>query len=291
MAKLRYVTSMVIFGTIGIFVKYIPYPSSITALIRGVIGVTFLVIAMLILKHKPNYKLIRRNGLLLFLSGTAIGANWICLFEAYHYTTVSVATLCYYMAPIFIILLSPIVLKEKMTWLRMGCVLLALLGIGLVSGITESLGPRPEWRGILFGLLAAILYCSVVLMNKFIKELAPIEATTIQLGVAALVILPYTLLTESLTSQKFSWIIVILLLFVGIIHTGMAYLLYFTSIPHLEVQTVAIYSYVDPILAVLLSAAILREPITGFQILGAVFILGAAFISDMSAMRKREEHP
>ncbi len=286
MAKLRYVTSMLIFGTIGIFVKYIPYPSSVIALIRGLIGVLFLLTAMFVIRHKLSRKAIKRNGLLLFLSGAAIGVNWICLFEAYHYTTVSVATLCYYMAPIFIILLSPIVLKERMTWIKMSCVLLALIGIGLVSGLSEGLSLYSDGKGVLFGISAAILYCSVVLMNKFIKEIAPIEATAVQLGVAALVILPYTLLTQDITVLHFTWKICTLLLFVGIINTGLAYLLYFTSIPQLNAQTVAIYSYVDPILAILLSALILHEHITGYQLLGAVLILGAALISDLSNLRK-----
>ncbi len=290
MAKLRYMTSMLIFGTIGIFVKYIPYPSSIIALIRGVVGVAFLITAMAILKHKPTWYAIKRNWKLLFLSGTAIGANWICLFEAYHYTTVSVATLSYYMAPIFIILLSPVVLKEKMTWIKMCCVLLAFAGISLISGIYFGISPGSDWKGILFGLLAAMLYSSVVFMNKFIKEIAPIEATVIQLGVAALVILPYTLLTENIKDLDLHWHIIVLLLLVGIMHTGLAYLLYFTSIPQLKVQTVAIYSYVDPILAVLLSALILHEPMAGYQILGAVLILGAAFISDLSGIKKGVSH-
>lgn len=287
MDKAKYITAMLIFGTIGIFVKYIPYPSSVIALIRGMIGVIFLLVSLVLLKQKLSLNAIRNNLLLLFLSGAAIGANWICLFEAYRFTTVSVATLCYYMAPIFVILLSPIVLKEKITRLKMLCVILALVGMGLVSGVDTGFGLRSDIKGILFGLCAAVLYCSVVLMNKFIKEIQPIASTTMQLGCAALVVLPYTLLTQNMGELALSWKLVFLLLFVGIVHTGLAYLLYFTSIPHLEGQIVAIYSYIDPVVAVILSALVLHESMTPYQGLGAAFILGAAFLSDLSKGRKK----
>ena len=282
MAKTRLVTSMLIFGTIGIFVKYIPIPSSVIALIRGIVGVVFLLLTMTFMKHKLSLNTIRQNGLLLFLSGAAIGANWICLFEAYRYTTVSVATLCYYMAPIFVILLSPFVLKEKMTGKKIICVLLALVGIGLVSGIDAGIGLQSDSKGMMFGLCAAVLYSSVILMNKFIKKISPIESTTVQLGIAALVILPYTLFTQNIAGLNLNWQICVLLLVVGIVHTGGAYFLYFSSIPQLEGQTVAIYSYVDPVVAIMLSALVLHEHITFFQIMGAVLILSAALLGDLS---------
>jgi drug/metabolite transporter (DMT)-like permease len=282
MAKVKLITSMLIFGTIGIFVKYVPYPSSLIALVRGIIGVLFLIAAMGFMKHPISLKALKKNWLLLLLSGIAIGANWICLFEAYRYTTVSVATLCYYMAPIFVILLSPIVLKERLTWVKAICILLAFIGIGLVSGVNSDFDLLNDSKGILYGLSAAVLYCSIILMNKFIKEISPMESTTLQLGISALVLFPYTLITGSTVSLDFNWKIGILLLVLGIIHTGLAYFFYFSSIPQLEGQTVAIYSYIDPIVAIILSGFILQEQITVIQIFGAILILGAAFLSDIT---------
>lgn len=131
-------SAMFIFGTIGIFRKYIPLPSSVLAMARGWIGMLFLFCVLLIQGKKPSWREIQPNLLLLVLSGAFIGINWILLFESYQYTTVAVATLCYYMAPILVILASPFVLKEKLTAKKSLCVAVALLGMVFVSGVVGS---------------------------------------------------------------------------------------------------------------------------------------------------------
>ena len=159
--------SMVVFGTIGIFVRYIPLPSAAIACVRGAVGALFLLCVMALKKTKPDVDGIKKNLLLLALSGGAIGFNWIFLFEAYRYTTVAAATLCYYMAPVIVIMASPFVFKEKMTVKKILCVLAALVGMVFVSGVAGSGLPEAgELKGILFGLGAAVLYAGVIMMNK-----------------------------------------------------------------------------------------------------------------------------
>lgn len=279
--KWMLVTSMCIFGTIGILRKFIPYSSSFVALVRGFVGTLFLLAVVLFSKQKLDRAAIRKNALLLLLSGAAIGFNWIFLFESYNYTSVATATLCYYLAPILVILASPVVLKEKLTGKKTLCTAVALVGMVLVSGVIETgFSAVTELKGILFGLAAAILYASVILMNKKLGPIGAYDKTISQLAMASLVLLPYVLLTDDLGAMELTALPVALLIVAGIVHTGIAYWMYFGSMGALKAQTVALYSYIDPILAIVLSMLVLKEPMTISAAIGAVMILGAAFVSE-----------
>ncbi len=273
--------SMAIFGTIGLLRRHIPCSSGFVALVRGLIGAVFLLTVVLLQKEKPDLTAIRKNGLLLVLSGAALGFNWIFLFEAYNYTSVATATLCYYLAPILVVLVSPLVLKERLTPRKFFCALVALFGMVLVSGVAESgFGGSGQWAGIGFGLAAASLYATVMLLNKKISNISTYDKTIAQLFLAALVMAPYVLLTDHPGQMSLSASAVILLLIAGIVHTGIAYWLYFGAMGSLKAQTVALYSYLDPILAIVLSMVVLNEPMTPAAGVGAVMILGAAFSSE-----------
>lgn len=282
-ARFKLIASMAIFGTIGIFRSYIPLPSSVIAFVRGAIGMLFLLLVITLKRQKINFAAIKKNLLLLCLSGAFIGINWILLFEAYRYTSVSTATLCYYMAPVLVIIASPFILKEKLTAKKILCTLSAFLGMLIISGVSQAIGAG--MRGVLFGLGAAALYAAVIILNKFIKGISDTEKTLIQLGSAAVTILPYVLLTENLTALSANATCAILLIIVGIIHTGLAYTLYFGSIEHIKAQTAAMLSYLDPVIALILSAILLREGFTLAQLVGSILILGAAFISEMPKIK------
>ena len=282
MAKVQIITAMTAFGTIGIFVRYIHLPSSIIALVRGIIGAAFLLLVLRLKGTRPDLAAIRKNLLLLCLSGAAIGFNWILLFEAYHYTTVATATLCYYFAPIFVTLLSPFLLGERLTRRKILCVLAALGGMVLVSGAPQSgIPPLSEVKGILLGLGAAVLYASVVLMNKKIAGVGAFDKTMVQLAAAAVVLLPYTLATENLFALSPTPLALFLLVVVGVVHTGVCYTLYFGSLDHLPAQTAALFSYIDPVVAILLSAFFLGEPMGLLGAMGAALVLGSTLVSEL----------
>lgn len=286
-SKLSLILSMFIFGTIGIFRRFIPLPSSILAMARGAIGVVFLLIFMAVKKEKLNFKEIKDKILLLCISGVLIGFNWILLFEAYNYTTVATATLCYYMAPVFVIIASPFLFREKLTLKKILCVIIALVGMVLVSGVIETgFSGAGEFKGVLLGLGAAALYASVVLMNKKTAGVPIYTKTVIQLGSAAIVLLPYTLLTENFAELTFEPLTIVMLLIVGVVHTGWSYALYFGSMDNLKAQTVAIFSYIDPVVAIILSALILNEEMSIFGIIGAVLVLGSTMVSEFPSKKK-----
>ena len=276
--RLRLMAAMMIFGTIGIFRRFIPLSSSMLAMLRGFIGVAFLWLVITLKGARLDVSIIRANWKWLTVSGIFIGLNWIALFEAYRYTSVAVATLCYYMAPAMVILVSPLVLKEKLAPKKAVCVLAAVMGMVFVSGVMEEQQAQ-SLKGIGLGLGAACLYASVILMNKKMPPMGAYDKTVVQLFAAAAVLLPYNLAQAETVAVTVSEALLVAV--VGIVHTGIAYALYFSAMDGLKAQIVALYSYIDPVSAIVLSLIIFRERMTAFGILGTVLILGATLVSDL----------
>lgn len=279
--KLGLIIAMLIWGSIGIFVRYIDFTSSQIALVRAIVGSIFLIVFSLISKEHLSKEKIKSNLLVLVACGICLGFNWIFLFQAYNYTTISTATICYYLAPIIVMFVSPVLLKEKLTPVKVLCILAAMIGMLCIVGIDKSNMGGNNIVGIIYGLSAACLYAGVVILNKFLKDISGRDSSVVQLSVAAIFLLPYVIFTEKISLTGVSSQSIILLLIVGIVHTGIAYLIYFTVIQKLESQTVAIYSYVDPISAIIMSAIILSESMSLLQILGGILILGSTFISEI----------
>ena len=279
---LKFLSAMVIFGTIGIFRRYTPLPSGIITLVRGSVGAVFLFLILKCGKKKLSFPSIKENLSVLLFSGGAMGANWILLFEAYNYTTVATATLCYYMAPIFLLLASPFLLHEKLSVKRILCVQFAFFGMLLVSGILDTgISDPSELKGILLGLGAAVLYSFVVLANKKMKPIPAYDKTIVQLLTASLLMLPYSLLIGEFSKVTLTPLSGVMLIVIAVFHTGFAYALYFGSLDHLPAQIAAVFSYVDPVVAVLLSALLLHEKMTAFTAFGAVLVIGAAIVSEL----------
>ncbi len=281
----QYLLAMTIFGTIGLFVKFIELPSTVIALSRGALGTLFLLLVLKLLKRRINTASVKSNFKHLVIAGVALGLNWIFLFEAYRLTSVATATLAYYMAPIILILLSPILLHERIPLGKWICVICALFGMSLISGVWEG-SENVALDGITMGLIAACFYASVVINNKFLKGLDPYDSSIVQLAVAAIVLLPYVLFTVDFSVLKPDTTTIGLTLAVGILHTGVAYWLYFSALPKLEAARIAIFSYIDPAIAILLSVFVLMEPMTTAGVIGAVLILGAALTSEFVGKNK-----
>lgn len=272
-----------IFGTIGLIRRSIPISSAMLACFRGLSGAAFLLVFMKLtgkkLRHGTPLKIIAGFA----LSGMIMGINWILLFEAYNYTTVAAATLCYYMEPTIVILLSPLLFKERLTGKKLFCASVSIVGMILVSGIADNGIPAAgDLKGIFFGLGAACFYSGVVIMNKKLPGVDAYEKTVIQLIAAAVLLLPYLAATGDVSVAGLSGKALICLLTAGLVHTGVAYALYFGSMDGLKAQSIAIFSYIDPVAALILSAVVLHEPLTGFGILGAVMILAAALFGELS---------
>jgi len=267
------ITSMVIFGTLGPFVRNIPMASGELALYRACLAAVLIGLFLLVTKQKIPFREIKKELLLLLFSGMAMGFNWILLFEAYKYTTVSVATLSYYFAPVIVTAVCPILFREKMTKKQILCFVMSTAGLVLITGIGNLSGGK-DLIGIGFGLGAAVFYATVILLNKFIKNVQGIHRTFLQFLAAILVLVPYVLMTGGVTLGGMDGIGWLNLLIVGFVHTGITYCLYFSSLKELPGQKAAILSYIDPLVAVLISVTVLGEAMTASQLIGGGMILG-----------------
>ena len=281
-SRLMMVTSMAIFGTLAPFVRRIGVTSGELALYRALMAAALIGVFLLVTRQKIPFAAIKKEIPLLLLSGMAMGFNWILLFQAYKFTTVSVATLSYYFAPVIVTILCPIIFREKLTRKQIICFIMSTLGLVLITGIGDLTGANSHLTGILFGLGAASLYATVIMLNKFIKNVEGIHRTFLQFLAAIVVLVPYVLLTPHTGFTTLDGIGWGCLLVVGFVHTGITYCLYFSSLKDLSGQKAAILSYIDPLIAVVISVTLLGESMSFVQAIGGVLILGFTLWNELS---------
>ena len=284
--KISMALAMFIFGTLAPFVRNIGVSSGELALYRAVLASLLVGGFLLITKQGVPLANIKKEIILLLLSGAAMGINWILLFEAYKYTTVSVATLSYYFAPVIVMGVCPFIFKEKLSAKQLVCFVMSTAGLVLITGTAG--GGSQDLLGIACGLGAAMFYATVMLLNKFIKGVTGLHRTLIQFLSAIAVLTPYVALTSGFTFTGLNGLGWAALLTVGLIHTGFTYCLYFSALKELPGQKVAILSYIDPLVAVLVSVIWLSEKMTLPQIIGGAMILGFTLWSEISPKKKKE---
>ena len=279
-ARLGLIVSMTVFGTIGLFVRRIEITSAELALCRAGLAAAFLLLSFLVTRRR--LRLSEKSLWLLLASGAAMGINWMLLFEAYKYTTISLATLSYYLAPVLVTALCPLLFHERMTRTQLICFLMSTLGVALIIGSGGVQGGRSDVRGILFGVSAAVFYATVILLNKYITGVPALERTFVQFLAAILVLTPYVALTSGFHPGVMSTTGWVNLLIVGLVHTGLTYCMYFSAIRALPGQESSLLSYIDPIVSVLVSVLLLGEPLAPVQIVGVVLFLGFAIANELT---------
>lgn len=285
-AQLPFALSMIIFGTIGLLRRQIGLSSGLIACARGLLGCVLLLAVQRLRGRRPAWRALRQRLGALVLSGVLMGLNWMLLFEAYRYTSIAVATLCYYMAPVFLLAISPLAFGEVLSGKQLLCMLLAVSGMVLISGLGNDAGAG-SLVGVALGLGGAILYAAITVINrKALCQLDAFDKTFVQLGAAGAIMLPYLALTGGFSGVCVSVRDAGLLLLAGLVHTALPYALYFGSMTRLPTRSVALLSYLDPLTAVLLSALVLHESLSLAGIVGAVCILGATIMSELWAKRQ-----
>lgn len=280
-AKVMLSVSMIIFGTLGLFTRNIGVTSGELALYRAILAALLLAGYFLVTKQKIEFKAIKKELVLLLLSGVAMGINWILLFEAYKYTTISAATLSYYFAPVIVTVACPLLFREKLTKKQMICFILSTVGLVLIIGFDGLSVGDTHLFGILLGLGAAVFYATVILLNKFIKKVEGIQRTFLQFLAAIVTLLPYVAITGGTHFEVLDIKGWLSLLVVGLVHTGITYCMYFSALKELNGQEVAILSYLDPLVAVVISVAVLGEEMKFLQLIGGILILGCTLWNEL----------
>ncbi len=273
-----YILSMLIFGTNGILVHHISLASSQIILMRTLIGGLLLTLIVL-LRGGFDRAGIRADLLPLLLGGSVLGLNWVALFEAYRQLNVSLATLIYYVGPILVLLFSPLLFREKLNSRKITSVVFVAVGLVCISGSIALRGM--SMRGLLTAVVSALFYAAVIIFNKRITHTGGMQTAALELDIAFVIVLIYMMLTVGPPHPAVSdipWIAVI-----GLVNTGLAYLLYFSGLQKLPAQSAALISYVDPVSALVFSALFLHETMTPVQILGAVLIIGGAVFGELKS--------
>lgn len=289
-AKRTFILSMLIFGTIGCFRRAIFLPSGLLAMLRGLGGAIFLLGIMRFKKQSFHWEKLKSKLPLVILSGVFLGLNWILLFEAYITTSVSIATLSYYMAPIFVILFVVLTKEEAMTNKKLIQCISAVCGMILLSGVmNQTEFSFQQNKGILFGLSAAVFYAAMMLCNRKLNQLDAYEKTIIQLFSAGLVLIPYVIYVEGIELYALRQSNPLSIITVVLLHTGIAYMLYFDAIGNLSASFSAVYSYLDPLFAVILSAIFLEEPFGLMELLGTILILGSTLLLDVISIKRQNK--
>ena len=273
-SRLMFISAMAIFGTLAPFVRNIGVTSAELSLYRALLASCMIGLFLLLTGRKLPVKNLKKELLLLMCSGASMAVNWILLFEAYKYTIVAIATLSYYFAPVLVTVASAVLFREKLTKKQIFCFIMSTLGIIIITGVTNLGGGSNNGLGILFGLGAAVLYALCILLNKSITGVGGIERTFLQFVAAVAVMIPYVALSGGVTVGNMDITGWICLLVVGLIHTGITYCMYFTAVEHIPGQAVAILSYIDPLVAVIIGVVILGEPLSVSQMIGGAMILG-----------------
>ena len=281
--RIQLAITMAIFGTVGLVRRNIPMDSLLLAGIRAFLGAASLYAVIRIKGRKLSVDRIRSRFWLIVLVGIIMGFNWVFLFESFNHTSVATATVCYYMEPVFLILASPFVFHERITLPKLVCVILSFIGMIFVSGVLNaSFSGIAELKGVFFGLLAALFYALCVIWNKTITDVPVFDRTLIELLAAGSVLFPLSSIHGDLASLSrmataaWGWVMLL-----GLINTGVSYGVYFTVVEHLPLQTVAIYSFLDPVLAICFSYFLFHEPMGKAGLFGTIMIIGSTFISEL----------
>ena len=282
--RTKYIVAVLLYGTIGMCLRLVRVPSEIVVMCRGILGSSFILAFLAVRKKRPDIASIRRNLRWLLISGVCLGLNWVFLFSAYLHTTVAIASICNYVAPIIVVVVAPFVFKEPLNGKKIPCVIAAFAGIVLVSGFWKD--QAGDFFGVLMGVMAAVCFVFILIGNRNMTDINVYDKSIAQLIISAVTVLPYVLFRNLSTPPQWDVRSVAVILMLGLIHTGVAYCLYFSSIASLPVQTVAVLGYLEPLMSVLCSAVILRERMDLFGWTGAALILGAAIVSETISMKE-----
>lgn len=274
--SLKYFISVFLYGTLGLFLSLINVNSDFVVFCRGFIGALFILIVKLIKKERFDLKAIKENLLYLAICGISLGLNEMFLFIGYKYA-VSLASLGNYTAPISVIVISAIFYKEKLNIKQILCAIASFIGIILISGIFTN--NTSNLIALVYGLIASIGFVALVFFNKKLGPMDQLDKTFVQLLFTSLTVLPFVFINKSIPTS-FDLKTVIVLLTLGVLHTGFAYILYFDALKTLAPIKIAIIGYVEPVLSVLIGALLLNEPMDLFGIFGTVLIIGSAIISE-----------
>lgn len=277
-AFVKYIFALLLFGSNGIVASFIDLSSQSIVLLRTLIGSVLLITIFFISGGRLTFYKHKGQFLFLAVSGIAMGTSWMFLYEAYTRIGVSIASLLYYCGPVIVMALSPLLFKERLTANKVIGFIVVVVGVVFING--NAFDGKGDMFGVACGLLSAVMYAFMVICNKKAKDIVGLENSTLQLTIAFLTVAVYVGLTQGYAMQ-IAPTSVLPVFILGLLNTGIGCYFYFSSIGKLNVQTVAICGYLEPLSAVLFSVIFLKETMVPLQIVGATLIIGGAMIGEL----------
>ena len=263
----------ILWGSNGVIVNLVELHPTTIAFFRVLIGGLTLIIVSVLVKGLETLKV---NGFFkrLVVLGALLAAGWYFLFQAMKLIPIGAAVLINYLAPVFVAVLAPSVLHERLEKKIAIAIVLSILGVFLIS--YQGLGSGGlNILGIIFGLLAAISYGGFVIYSK--QTLAMLSYYTFAIYsylVSALILSPSLLLIKSPLSPNS----LILLFLMGVLNTGVAVTLYLKGLRSLKAQEAATITYLEPLSAIIFGYFMLGQEISIGIILGGALILTSQYL-------------
>ena len=280
-AFIKYTAALLLFGSNGVIAAGIALSSYEIVFLRTLIGSLLLIGLFIIMRGKLTIFKNTRQFAYLAASGAAMGASWMFLYEAYQQIGVSLSSLLYYCGPVIVMMLAPLLFREKLTRQKTAGFLAVLVGLVLVNG--QALFAGTINIGLFCGAMSAVMYAVMVIITKKAGPANGLENSMMQLFFSFLTVAVFTWAVKGFAFEIAGGD-VLPILFLGAVNTGIGCYLYFSSIGRLDVQTVAVCGYLEPLSAVVFSVLLLGEVLVPVQIFGAVLLLGGAALGGLSGL-------
>ena len=291
-ARWQMLFSMAIFGTLGLFSRYTSAITSAELCFYRAASASIIIGAwFLYRKQALSWKRLQKDIGVMLVSGITLAINWLFMFEAFRHTSISLATISYYFAPVLVTIVCPFLFHENLTGRQLICFLMSTIGLGLIVNIMDNTPDAADSLGIFYGLLAAVFYATFIILNKYIRSVGSMERSFWQFSIAALVMLPYTALTDGYHLAALDLIGWSSLAVICLVHTVIMHYAYFQALGQLTGQETAILGYIDPLVAVLISYFFFNETMTGSQILGALLIFGFTLWNELQPSHEENTVP
>ena len=272
-AMIKLTISMAIFGSIGFFTTQTGLPAIELVFVRCICATIFLGVLWLLTGGHKTEVWKKNEVLKTMICGVFIVLNWVFLFKAFEVMSISIAISIYNLAPIFVLILGSVFLREKMGIRSILATAICFLGSILIVGIDSFTSVSQFMNsGFFWALLSAICYALTMFTSKTITGMSSYALTFVQTMVGILMLFPLCDFTAFQGLTQTNWLYI---LGTGFIHTGFVYYLFFDSIRNLSTVLVSVLVFVDPVVAILLDTILLAFRPTSLQILGILLIFGS----------------
>lgn len=269
---LEIILAATIWGTTGIFVKFLNLPSTTITFFRLAAPT---IILLLYFSHKQTNLVKKASKIMLFIS-VLNAARMFLYFVAFISTSVGNAVIMLYTWPVFAVLLSPLLLKEKLTNKKLFLSLLAFVGIVIMFANKEFSFANKDFMGMTAMLVASSFTALMFLLfKKQLVHYSNTETIFYQNVLGAIVFLPFLFINKPVPTFNQSVIASLYATFSGLI----GFLLYFAGLKQINASTAALLSYSEVISAVFLGAVFLREGITLNMVIGGGIILVVSYLA------------